>query len=239
MASTATDTVSGEIRPTEGLPAVVDWLLAAFVALVGLAILAGGSALTFVVDRPLITDLVAAGDLRMDFLSTADTVEVGLTTAKWTGIGLIATGAIMVVAALAFVLVRRNARAEAAATGGHPSDYAANALVGAVVSVLASFVPFSPAIGGAVAGYLERGESERTVGVGALSGTVLMAPVLAFLVVLTIGLVLAMFAVEAGGLAVAVMAAMLFAMLVVLVSGAGLGALGGYVGGKIAGDRRA
>lgn len=238
MASTATDTVTEDLPSTEGLPAVVDWLLAAFVALFGLAILAGGSAITFVVDRPLIAEMVAEGNIQMDLLSSADTIEVAQAMATWTGIGLIATGAIMVVAAIAFVLVRRNDRREAAETGGHPSDYAANALVGAAVSLFTSFIPFSPAIGGGVAGYLERDESERTVGVGALSGIILMAPVLAFLVFLTIGLVLGFMAVDAGALALAVGAAMLMAMLVVAVSGAGLGALGGYVGGKIAADRQ-
>ena len=234
MEQTATDTVSTEVSSTEGLPGVVDWLLATVVALTGLAILAGGSAMTFVVDRPLIADMVAEGNLQMDFLSNADTIEVGLAMATWIGLGLIAIGAIMVVAAIAYAIIRRNARRTAEETGAHRSDYAANALLGAVISALLSFVPFSPAIGGGVAGYLERGESERTVGVGALSGIVLMSPVLGFLLFLTIGLLLGLMAVDAGALALAVGAAMLMAFLVVAVAGAGLGALGGYVGGKLA-----
>ena len=234
MEQTATDTVSTEVPTTEGLPGVVDWLLATVVALTGLAILAGGSAMTFVVDRPLIADMVAEGNLQIEFLSNADSIEVGLAMATWIGLGLIAIGAIMVVAAVAYAVVRRNARRTAEEAGTHRSDYAANALLGAVISALLSFVPFSPAIGGGVAGYLERGESERTVGVGALSGIVLMAPVLGFLLFLTIGLLLGLMAVDAGALALAVGAAMLMAFLVVAVAGAGLGALGGYVGGKLA-----
>ncbi|MEF8825263.1 MAG: DUF5518 domain-containing protein [Halapricum sp.] len=212
----------------------MDWLLATFVAVTGLAILAGGSALTYAIDRSVIADVVAEGNLRMDLLSNADTIEVGLATGNWTGLGLIATGAIMVIAAVVYAVVRRNARVAAEEVGKPRSDYAANALLGAVVSALVSFVPFSPAIGGGLAGYLERGESERTVGVGALSGIILMVPLLGLLLFLTIGLLLGLFAFEAGALAIAVGAAMLMAMLVVAVAGAGLGALGGYVGGKLA-----
>lgn len=234
MGTTAKDTVREGVSSTEGHPSVVDWLLATVVALSGLAIIAAGSALSFAVDRSVIAEMVAEGNLRMDLLSNADTIEVGVAVGNWTGFGLIITGGIMVVAAVAYAVVRRNARVAAEEVGKPRSDYAANALLGAVVSALVSFVPFSPAFGGGVAGYLERGESERTVGVGALSGVILMAPLLGLLLFLTVGLLQGLLTVEAGALALAVGAAMLMAMLVVAVAGAGLGALGGYVGGKLA-----
>jgi hypothetical protein len=51
-----------------------------------------------------------------------------------------------------------------------------HALLGGVVAVVLSFVPFSPALGGAVAGYLQ---GEDGVRVGAASGLVAAVPTLA------------------------------------------------------------
>lgn len=236
MNSMQTEPQTPESIDTVGMPPVVDYLVAAFVSLLGLALLAGGSVVTFLIDRSLIADAVADGSLRSDLLSNADLVEVGSSLVTWTGMGLIATGAVMAIGGVAYAIVRRRAH-RAAATGTPRSDYVANALVGAAVSALLTFVPFSPAIGGALAGYLERGASERTVSVGALSGVLMMAPVLSILAVLTGGLVFGALAIDAAALALGLGAVMLFALLVVAVTGAGLGALGGYIGGKIAVDR--
>lgn len=49
-----------------------------------------------------------------------------------------------------------------------------DALIGAVVTVVLSFVPFSPVLGGAVAGYLHRDRGPR---VGGLSGLFASVPV--------------------------------------------------------------
>lgn len=45
-----------------------------------------------------------------------------------------------------------------------------NALIGAAVTVFGSFIPFSPILGGGVAGYLQKGSLEDGVTVGTLSG---------------------------------------------------------------------
>lgn len=52
-----------------------------------------------------------------------------------------------------------------------------NALLGAVVAVVLSFVPFSPALGGAVAGYLQGRDGPR---VGGLSGLLAAVPIALF-----------------------------------------------------------
>jgi hypothetical protein len=57
-------------------------------------------------------------------------------------------------------------------------DTLLNALVGAVVSVVVSFVPFSPVLGGAVAGYLQAGDSSDGLRVGAVAGFLAGIPIL-------------------------------------------------------------
>lgn len=67
-----------------------------------------------------------------------------------------------------------------------------NALLGAVVMVVFSWIPFAPVVGGALSGYLEAGERDATrsvarrgVRVGALAG--LLAAIPALLVVAFVG----------------------------------------------------
>lgn len=55
-----------------------------------------------------------------------------------------------------------------------------NALIGAVAGVVLSFVPFSTVLGGAIAGYLERGTSEDGLKVGAIAGLIMFVPFLLF-----------------------------------------------------------
>lgn len=56
-----------------------------------------------------------------------------------------------------------------------------NALVGAAVTVVLSFVPFSSIVGGAVAGYLQRGDVGEGATVGAIAGFLAMIPWALFL----------------------------------------------------------
>ncbi|WP_336360619.1 DUF5518 domain-containing protein [Haladaptatus sp. ZSTT2] len=50
-----------------------------------------------------------------------------------------------------------------------------NALIGAVVAVIFSWIPFSPVLGGAIAGYLQKDEGLK---VGALSGAISAIPIM-------------------------------------------------------------
>lgn len=102
-----------------------------------------------------------------------------------------------------------------------------NALIGAAVGILLSFVPLSPVLGGGVAGYLEGGESDDGLRVGAVAGAVMAIP-LAF-----IGLVLSVFVLGAGA-PVGVGAMFLLALLLIALYTVGLGALGGLVGASLA-----
>lgn len=98
-----------------------------------------------------------------------------------------------------------------------------NAAIGGVVTIVTAFLPFSPVLGGAAAGYLERDGGLR---VGALSGIIAAIPL-----ALVIFLAASVFVVipdpaAAGGL-------FLFIALATVLAGlytVGLGAIGGLIG---------
>lgn len=101
------------------------------------------------------------------------------------------------------------------------SNTLVNGLIGAVVTIVFSFTIFSPILGGAVAGYLEKTDGLR---VGAISGAIAIIPIFLFGIVF-----FGLFAVF--GLPAAL--GLLFLPLL-LVFGiiwiVGLSALGGYLG---------
>lgn len=105
-----------------------------------------------------------------------------------------------------------------------------NALIGAVVTVVTSFVPFSPVLGGAVAGYLER---ERGLRVGAISGALASLPLALFV------LVMAVFVPVGMGGALRMLAFMLVVVLFAALYVVGLSAVGGWVGVYLATERAA
>jgi Ca2+-binding RTX toxin-like protein len=56
-------------------------------------------------------------------------------------------------------------------------DTGINALIGAVATVLLSgFVPFAPALGGGIAGYLQGGSRNDGIRVGVVSGAIALVP---------------------------------------------------------------
>lgn len=63
-------------------------------------------------------------------------------------------------------------------TVGDPESPWMNALIGAAVTVLTAFIPFSPALGGGVAGYLQQGGDREGLRVGALSGLLAAVPIM-------------------------------------------------------------
>lgn len=239
MGSTPTEGVDRERRSAADgtVPAVVDWLLAAVVALVGLLSIAAGSALAVLVDR----DALAAGiedetvtvTVGTTELTDAEALEVADAVVSWTGTGLVVVGVGTVLVAVGYLLARRRARRRREA-GESADSYGVYVLVGAVVTVALSFLPFSPALGGALAGYLERGESDRTVSVGALAGLVPALPALAILAFVLGGLVAGLVTIGRVGEAVVVGAMLLLSGLLVATLAGALGAVGGYVGGRFA-----
>lgn len=55
-----------------------------------------------------------------------------------------------------------------------------NAVIGGIVSIILGFIPFSPILGGGVAGYLEKNNSNG-IKIGAISGLIASIPMVVFL----------------------------------------------------------
>lgn len=110
-------------------------------------------------------------------------------------------------------------------------DTLLNAAIGAVVTLLTSFLGVSPVLGGGVAGYLQRESRERGAMVGALSGALASVPIAAVLMLiflLGIAVPLADPGFALGGLGIV---ALVFLVALVLTAwNVVLGAVGGYLG---------
>lgn len=108
-----------------------------------------------------------------------------------------------------------------------------NGLVGGVVAVVLSFLPFSTVLGGAVAGYLEGGETADGVKVGAIAGLVSFVPIALFVSV--IGLFVPIVTVVDGtgpglGAGLAVWLGLVAVLVVVAIYALGFSILGGVIG---------
>jgi hypothetical protein len=101
-----------------------------------------------------------------------------------------------------------------------------NALIGAIATFLLSFTGISPVLGGALAAYLEGGETRDGLRVGALSGVIASLP-LALVVLLGF----ALFPVS-GDVGIAIGGIALLVVVVALIAGyvVALSALGGVIG---------
>jgi hypothetical protein len=120
-------------------------------------------------------------------------------------------------------------------------DTLTNALLGAAVTVVATFTGFAPLLGGAVAGYLNRRDGPL---VGALSGAIAAVPVL-FLAVLLASMLAAVPVVGDMGIELGMgpgligsmgLVALVVAVAFFLVYTVGLGAIGGYLGVSLSED---
>ena len=104
-----------------------------------------------------------------------------------------------------------------------------NAFLGAVVSVVLAFLPFSPVLGGGVAGYLERRDGVR---VGATSGAITALPLALLLVAAVLFWSVFLIAPEpvvAGGLLFVTLVVFVGVVVVALYTVV-LSAVGGYLG---------
>ncbi|AZH27027.1 DUF5518 domain-containing protein [Haloplanus aerogenes] len=113
------------------------------------------------------------------------------------------------------------------------SDSTLHALIGAVVTVVFSFVPFSPVLGGGVAAYLNDADTSDGVRIGALSGLLASVPLLllGFLLFAIFGI----FTVGGPGMngmafGIGGLFVLLLVGLVAIAYTVGLSALGGYLG---------
>jgi hypothetical protein len=219
------------------LPEYVDWIVAAVIAFGGLTLTVGGSALAFVVDRDLLEAGIQSGEITVVVvereLTEAQMLEFTLGIVDWIGIGLLVTGVGLVLFALGYVFVRHRAYGQAG-EGEPVGSTRSYAVVGAVATAILSFIPFSPLVGGGVAGYLAQSDTGRSVSAGGLSGFLAMLPALSILGFLIVGIYTSLATIGEAGLGIVAAAAMLLVVLFVAAYGAGLGALGGFLGGRFA-----
>jgi hypothetical protein len=111
-------------------------------------------------------------------------------------------------------------------------DTLINAALGAVVTVVLSFIGVSPVLGGGVAGYLQRESRRSGAKVGALSGAFATLP---FLLIVALGLLFLIPVGVGGGMpglpgGVELIVVVLIILPLTLLWNVGLGALGGYLG---------
>jgi hypothetical protein len=214
------------------VPGVLDWILGGLVALGGLLFALAGGLVYSLADREQIEALVAPDDVQIEGMTKPEFVDLTVAVLPWVAAGLVVTGLAMLVLGVAYVVHRRRVHRREAA-GESVSHYPAHALVGAAVSTVTSFIPFSPLVGGGVAGYLERGDSTRTASVGAASGAVMSAPFFLPALFVAAGVAAGFGAIGevGGGVAAAIVVVGALASLAFTVI---LGAIGGWIGGKLA-----
>jgi len=215
---------SPHVEGSGTMNAIFDAIVSLLIAAAGLGMAAAGIAVYGTADTATAEEIVTDLEVTSTFMTEAELVDAIHSFMTWGGIGLAVTGAALVVVGIGFLVYSRRLRGRREGTGLVIDDRYVLAVVGAVVSAVASFVPFSPVVGGAVAGYVQR--SGNGLRIGALAGAALAAPYALLLVFLAGGA----FAVNAGtiGLLIVAMLALSTAITVVL------SAIGGYAGTALA-----
>lgn len=209
--------------PSGPLGRTIDWAVTLLLVLGGILFGALGYVVFLAAERDAIARLVADGTVQSDVLTNAELVDATYAVAWWGGFGLAVTGALLAAAGVVFIALRTRSRRRFEATGERTSDTTLNAVVGGVVTIVVSFVPFSPVFGGGVAGYLQRDGGLRA---GGLAGLVAAAPFVVLFGFLVAGLATAGF--EIVGVLMVVALALAVGYLIVL------SALGGYLGAVLA-----
>jgi hypothetical protein len=116
-------------------------------------------------------------------------------------------------------------------------DAVTAAVLGAVVTALTAFLPFSPVLGGGVAGYLRRRGRRAGTEAGALSGVVAALPLVVVFLFLIGGFAVATAELGVGFAGAVVGVALTVGLVVAVVYTVGLSALGGYLAVRLS-ERR-
>ncbi|WP_227132743.1 DUF5518 domain-containing protein [Halorubellus salinus] len=227
-----TDSYGTGERTRKPLSRTVDWLVAGFLVLVGAAFVAAGTLTTTLADRSTIASWVADGRLTSTDMTDAELVDATFAVLSGGGVGVALTGVLLVAGGIAFVALQSRARRRFESTGELSASTTGTAILGALVTVAAAFVPFSPVLGGGVAGYLRAGDAGTAVRTGALAGVLATIPVLVIYAAITWTLL-------GTGSGLTGLIALVFAgsLLVSLAYVTFLSALGGYLGDLVLAGR--
>lgn len=219
MSTSVNDTAVGRT-----VPSVVDWLVGPLLVVVGVIASAVGYLLAAVADMEWSARLVAEMTVTSTFVAEQTLVETLYNLTLWGGRGLLATGVVMSLGGIAFLVHRRRVRSNH--TAG--PDTVTIATLGAAVTTVAMVFPLSPLLGGGVAGYF--GGSNRREGAtqGVYAGVVTAIPVAVLVGFLTWGTVAA----SAPVIGLVILVSFAFTVLFTV----GLSAVGGYLGVALAED---
>ena len=112
-------------------------------------------------------------------------------------------------------------------------DTLLNAVIGGIASIVLSFIPLSPVLGGAIAGYLEGGDRNTGLRIGVYAGIVAAVPLALFLVaaIAIFGSVLAIG--PGGGEGAAILVVFLVVVVFMALYTVGLSAFGGWLGNYV------
>ncbi len=198
----------------------IEWIVAVLLVVVGLATAGSGGLVLAFADRDRITELVEDEVIESDIFTHAELIDLIVNGAWWGGLGIFLGGVAIVLVGLWFGWQRY--RIDQLDEEGVPASFVSTALLGAVVTVITSFIPFSALIGGGFAGYIHLDDPWGGAWVGAFAGILLAIPTAIFLVMLVVGLVMADFLVLAFILVVGGLFVGIFNI--------ALSAIGGYIG---------
>lgn len=235
MASERSTSTRSE-QSTDGakVPAAADWFSAIALLLGGALSLIGGVVLFTILDRGEVIEEAAGGEITLLTRTTelADAAAASLATdvITWVGIGFLFTGSVTVLFAIWFAVARYRSRRSSG--GRSRRSTLPSAVFGGVIGAIAGFIPIFPAVGGTVAGYVE-GRSGRPVRVGALAGVLASIPIIVVLAAALTGLTSGLLALDRSELATLAGLSLLAVVTVGTAIAAGLGAVGGFVGGKV------
>jgi hypothetical protein len=211
------------------LSRTLDWAISLFLVLSGTVFAAGGFLIFRFADLGRITSWVAEGRITSTDLSDPELINAVYAFIWGGGISVTVTGALLAAAGVVFFGFQTRARRRYDVTGIASPSVVGNAIIGAMVTIVASFVPFSPVLGGAVSGYLQRGSTDSPVRVGGTAGLFATLPVVIVFVTITWSLLG-----SDTGLTTIVVASLAISLVVSIAYMIGLSALGGYLGAELA-----
>lgn len=217
---------SSRTEGSDTLNAIFDAIVSLLIAVPGLGAAAAGVAVYRTADAATAEEIVADMEVTSTVMTEAELVDAIHSLMVWGGIGLGVTGVALVLVGVGFLVYSRRLRGRREGTGVVIADRTVLAVVGAVVSGVVSFVPFSPIVGGGLAGYVQGGTSGDGLRIGALAGLALAAPYALLLAFLAGGA----FAANAVSIGLLFVAAIAVSTALTVVVSAG----GGYAGAAVA-----